>query len=233
MKRRIWRWAIWLGLLGLGSPAVANVDSSGNLQVTVQGWGPSVTSTVTGNVASGSADSGNPVKTGGVYNTSAPALANGQRGDTQMDSAANTKVYTSTLGAGEDLTNNVLGITQKYVIASTYAYSWDNAFGTATTHNAFSGAALLESVHVTNVSNAILYFQIYNSTGSTSGTPAFSFPVPAGTSTAPSVLILDQTFFGNGVYLATGLTWGCSTTQATYTGGTAANYNVNLGYAHN
>lgn len=194
---------------------------------------PLTTVVVQGAVAGGIADSGNPVPTGSIYNTSAPTYANGQRTQDQSDSAGNKKVYNSGLAAGEDLTNNVEGVTQKYVIASTYAYSWDVAFGTAATHNSKGTAALLESVHVTNVSNAILYFQIYNSTGSTSGTPAFSWPVPAGTATSPSVLILDQTYFGNGAYLGTGLTWACSTTQANYTGGTAANYNVNLGYERN
>jgi hypothetical protein len=41
-------------------------------------------STVTGNVASGAADSGSPVKVGGVYNSTIPTFANGQRGDLQV-----------------------------------------------------------------------------------------------------------------------------------------------------
>lgn len=39
---------------------------------------------VTGNVASGAADSGNPVKMGGRHNTTLPTLADGQRGDVQL-----------------------------------------------------------------------------------------------------------------------------------------------------
>lgn len=39
---------------------------------------------VQGAVAAGAADSGNPVKIGGRFNTSAPTLANGQRGDVQI-----------------------------------------------------------------------------------------------------------------------------------------------------
>lgn len=39
---------------------------------------------VAGTIASGSADSGNPVKTGGVFNTTQPTVTNGQRVDTQM-----------------------------------------------------------------------------------------------------------------------------------------------------
>lgn len=41
---------------------------------------------VGGNVASGSADSGNPVKVGGVYNSTLPTLTTGQRGDLQLTS---------------------------------------------------------------------------------------------------------------------------------------------------
>lgn len=42
---------------------------------------------VQGNVASGAADSGNPVKVGGIHNTNLPTLSAGQRGDAQLDSA--------------------------------------------------------------------------------------------------------------------------------------------------
>lgn len=60
-----------------------------------------------GSVASGSTDAGNPVKTGGVYNTSAPTLTTGQRGDTQMDASANTKMTLATaLGRSTDSVTN-------------------------------------------------------------------------------------------------------------------------------
>jgi hypothetical protein len=44
------------------------------------------TVTAVGNVASGATDSGNPVKIGGVYNSTLPTLTTGQRGDVQLDS---------------------------------------------------------------------------------------------------------------------------------------------------
>lgn len=46
---------------------------------------------VGGNVASGATDSGNPVKIGGVNNTTQPTLTDGQRGDLQTDTRANLK----------------------------------------------------------------------------------------------------------------------------------------------
>lgn len=44
-----------------------------------------------GNVASGAADSGDPVKVGGVYNSSPLSLANGERADMQIDAAGSLK----------------------------------------------------------------------------------------------------------------------------------------------
>lgn len=47
---------------------------------------------VSGNVASGAADSGNPIKFGGVLNTTRPTFTNGQRGDAQIDTRGNLAV---------------------------------------------------------------------------------------------------------------------------------------------
>lgn len=51
---------------------------------------------VEGNIGSGSTDAGNPVKIGGVYNTTLPTLTNGQRGDAQVD--ANGRLITAPTG---------------------------------------------------------------------------------------------------------------------------------------
>lgn len=45
-----------------------------------------------GNVASGAADSGNPVKVGGKYNATPPTLTDGNRGDVQVDSRGNVRM---------------------------------------------------------------------------------------------------------------------------------------------
>jgi hypothetical protein len=60
------------GTLG-GVVETMTVDANGNVAVV-------------GSVAAGTADSGNGVKISGVYNTTVPALTNGQRGDLQVDS---------------------------------------------------------------------------------------------------------------------------------------------------
>ncbi|HSX05665.1 MAG TPA: hypothetical protein VLF69_04310 [Candidatus Saccharimonadales bacterium] len=59
-----------------------------------------------GNVASGAADSGNPVKVGGRFNSAAPTLTDGQRGDLQLDSSGNLKV-TGSVGVTANSSVNV------------------------------------------------------------------------------------------------------------------------------
>lgn len=58
------------------------------------------TFTVGGNVASGSADSGNPVKAGGVFNTGGITLTTGQRGDLQLDASGNLLVHLAAGSSG-------------------------------------------------------------------------------------------------------------------------------------
>lgn len=52
---------------------------------------------VTGEIASAATDSGNPVKIGGVYNSTKPTFTTGQRGDAQLDSRGNmqTTIFAS------------------------------------------------------------------------------------------------------------------------------------------
>lgn len=52
---------------------------------------------VQGDVASAAADSGNPVKVGGKYNSTIPTFTNGQRGDFQIDAQGGQKVSNTTL----------------------------------------------------------------------------------------------------------------------------------------
>jgi len=53
--------------------------------------------TTHGNVVSGATDAGNPVKVGGVYNSTEPTLTSGQRGDLQLDKAGAVSVRQRTL----------------------------------------------------------------------------------------------------------------------------------------
>lgn len=58
-----------------------------------------------GGIPSGSADSGNPIKVGGVYNATPPTLDNGDRGDLQQDASGNVK---TTLATGLNKTDDTI-----------------------------------------------------------------------------------------------------------------------------
>ena len=143
---------------------------------------------VVGNVASAATDSGNPVKVGGKDNAAAPTLTDGQRGDAQLDSAANVKVTLATRIAGEDLTNDVQKVEQRF----SYAHI---AAGQATT-TVKSGAGFLHSITLNGAATATNVTTIYDSTTG-SGT-VIAIPA-ATTATVPTTLTYDVSF-------ATGLT---------------------------
>lgn len=73
-------------------------NASGVSCAPVSGANPTATA---GDVASGTADSGNPVKVGGVYNAALPTLTTGQRGSIQLSpkGSVNTVITNSADGA--------------------------------------------------------------------------------------------------------------------------------------
>lgn len=85
-------------------------------------WDPGAIA-VEGGSASGSADAGSPVKVGGVYNSSAPTLDSGDRGDLQLDVNANAKITQATAldKALDSITNYPVGCTMTTVDLATNA----------------------------------------------------------------------------------------------------------------
>lgn len=77
-----------------------------------------VTTLTGGGVANNAADSGNPVKVGGIYNATAPVLDTADRGDLQLDVNGNVQSNLRTLISGEDQTNDVLKTEHQF----SYAY---------------------------------------------------------------------------------------------------------------
>jgi hypothetical protein len=77
--------------------APVQLNSSGDLRVDGSAVTQPISGTVTasnasGDVAAGVADSGNPVKVGGKYNATPPALTDGNRGDLQLGSRGSARV---------------------------------------------------------------------------------------------------------------------------------------------
>lgn len=92
-----------------------------------------------GNVASGASDSGNPLKVGGVYNSTPPTLTNAQRGDLQVGTRGSLSVtlfnqngvsaFTGASPSADAVTSaSVIGLAGQ---AFTYSYNgtnWDRQF---------------------------------------------------------------------------------------------------------
>lgn len=180
---------------------------------------------VVGNVAHDAADSGNPVKVGGKYNATAPTLTDGDRGDAQMDSKANLLNSLGTKLAGEDLTNDVIGVQNKPLALSAYAWSVDRSTD-------------LEASSVTKTSAGVMrYFSGRLDSTLATGTyyvqflNAASLPADGAvtTLTAPTKVshvtgsdtpvVVDFTM--NGVYASSGIVWCISSTEYTKTIGGA------------
>lgn len=74
--------------------AVAIASDQSNVPVS-QATASALNAQVVGNIASNAADSGNPVKVGGIVNVTANTFANGVRADAQMDTSGSVYVNTS------------------------------------------------------------------------------------------------------------------------------------------
>lgn len=110
--------------------------------------------------------------------------------------------------------------------------SLDSSFGSVVSHVAKASGGNVFAVSVSSVDTSLVYLQLHNKATALAGgdVPIYSFAVAAGTATVPSMLERGEEYFGStGRNFATGITWGISTTNGTYTAAsTAANYNVHL-----
>ena len=107
-----------------------------------------------GNVAHAATDSGNPIKVGGKYNSSAPTLTNGQRGDAQLDAAANLKIVEQYAPGYEDNVVGVAKVEQRFSVSR---------LASAATTTVKSGLGLLHTVNVT-VAGASSTITVYDNT---------------------------------------------------------------------
>jgi hypothetical protein len=137
------------------------------------------------------------------------------------DSKEHLDVTLKELVAGEDVTsNNVLGVTQKPLAASTYSPSVYSALTQVTKANIKSSTGNVFGFYITNDNAAVRYFQLHNKATAPAGTdvPIYSFKVPAGTANNPGVLVIGTEFFtGPGKNFSTGIGWAISTTFGTFT----------------
>lgn len=91
----------------LGTPFQAGASIANTTFAATQATASSLNAAVVGNVASAATDSGNPVKVGGVYNSSPGTLTSGQRGDVQVNNKSMLQISTnSNAAAGADAVSN-------------------------------------------------------------------------------------------------------------------------------
>lgn len=186
------------------------------------------TVSVSGSAASGAADSGNPVKAGGRYNTTKPTLTDGQRGDLQMDSRGgiyvalksenSTGTAAITVSAdGRAGSNGVVAIAEPHKWNGT---TWDrdrkpnatsrivSAANTTNATSAKASAGDLHTVHGLNAAAAVRYLKFYNKASApTVGTDVPILTIAIGASQA-------FRFDFNGHYFSTGIAYALTTGSA-------------------
>lgn len=154
-----------------------------------------------GNVGAGATDAGNPVKIGGKYNATPPALTDGQRGDLQLDATGN--VYTAVYPAGATALSASSGNVANASAAATLAGAASKTTyitGFAVTAGGATAAALVD-VTVTGLIGGTATFTFAAPAGATLGaTPlvvTFPRPVPASAANTGIVVTLPALGAGN------------------------------------
>lgn len=176
----------------------------------VSGTGSSASQTQ-GNVANDGVDSGNPVKVGGVYNSTKPTVASGDRVDWQMTNRGEGQVVEQNAAVAEDNTIGVIWTHDRGTSSSTNANSRDTSTALESSSVIKAGAGRLYEIDYVNTSGSTVYFQVFNSTTVPIDTtvPSLSFYVPAGQSL--------QRSYPKGKYFSTGAVWATSSTAGTKT----------------
>jgi hypothetical protein len=181
--------------------------------------------TVGGNIASGSADSGNPVKIGGKYNSAPGSLSDGQRGDAQLDlkgslkttlfAADQANAITTATVAADGVSTGSFGLAMRGFSHIFNGTTWDRAKkavstsripSAANTTNATSAKASAGELHKASAYNAtasLKYLKIYNKASAPtvgSDTPVLTLPIPPNGT-------LNHDFPNGGFYFATGIAY--------------------------
>ena len=122
---------------------------------------------------------------------------------------------------------------QSVAVLSTGVASVATNFGANVSGFAKATPGNVHAVSGFNINAAVRYLQLFEDLDGPAAAqvPKFSFIIPAGSATAPATLILGNDFFtAVGVYFATGISWGFSTTHATYTAATATDHGIAIIY---
>lgn len=120
---------------------------------------------------------------------------------------------------GVDNTNGLFAMAIKPLSVSTYSPTLFTNYGANATLNVKATPGNVFSLYCVNLNAAIRYFQLHNTatTPSASAVPLMTFAIPAS-----GAITFGTDFFSQmGMNFSTGIAFAFSTTQGTYTAGTA------------
>lgn len=165
---------------------------------------------VEGKIAHDAADSGSPVKIGGVANEYAPTpVADGDRVQAWFDQYGRLVVNLDKVIAGEDLVNHVLATTPEAMSIEAHGLeTYDNAALEAS-GSIKAAPGRLYYVHAYNSDVTDHHLQLFDAS-SASGAGNFCFLVPAG-----GYASFDFGSFGR--FFEVEMSWGISTDPMSYT----------------
>ena len=151
--------------------------------------------------------------------TSPDSVDEGDTGALRMTLTRFLKTSQGDLIAGEDLTNNLLQVTEKPVAVSTYTPDMDTSAAAEASSVTKASAGVLYGFTATNSSGTDRYLQYFNSTTvpADATVPVISSFCPAGGTIADS--------WAKGRYFSTGISWAWSSTAATKTVGSTDGIN--------
>lgn len=144
----------WIGTVAIASGGSIGIFSAGSIAVS-------------GDVAAAATDSGNPVKVGGKYNATMPALTDGQRGNIQVTSNSTQAVTVVPIATG---------------------YGWSQAYhdglmaSSIVTVASRLGPIAIGGWYIYNPNSSVAYVQMFNTNGTVtlgSHTPKLSLGIPA------------------------------------------------------
>lgn len=185
--------------------------------------------TVTGNAASGATDSGNPVKVGLKVNVTSPTFVDGQRADLQGDINGYLKDREQYVDQFVNNSEAYAAVVIKPQTTATASWTLFTNFGANATLNVKTTSGNIKSIVCHNLNAAVRFIQIFNTATvpSAGNVPILAFPVAA----SGGVTVIDgQTLGENGYNFSTGIAFAFSTTEATYTAGTAADQFTHIFY---
>lgn len=156
------------------------------------------------------------------------ATTDGNYATVNEDSLGHVWTREGYASAAEDNPNGVIAQAGKPLAVNTYSFSLFTNFGANATLNVKALPGNVFSVKCHNLNASDRYLQLHNTATvpAGSGVPLMTFLIPAG-----SERIIGTDFFGiNGLNFSTGIAFAFSTTEGTYTAGTAGDQFTQIQY---